>query len=232
MDKVFAVIGLGAFGRQICRTIMNKGGKVIALDNNPALVESVNEWVTRAILLDSTDQAALASVSLEDVDVAVVAIGDNIEASVLTTAILKEIGLPFVLARAVSEIHEKVLRKVGADEVINLEIEEGVRIASRLIAPEVADRIPVAEDISLAEVFLPADFQKMRVADLQLQKKFHLSLAAIKHTLVDVDELGNPLRKDEVKFPQEDTELSDGDVLLVFGRDDDIDAFIRAGRGE
>lgn len=229
MDKVFAVVGLGSFGRQLCETLMEKGGKVIAIDDDPALVEMMTEKVTSAILLDATDENALAGASLGDVDYAIVAIGENIEASILSTAILKQLSIPYVVARAVSEMHQKVLRKVGADEVVNLEVDEGIRVAGRLIAPEVLDRVPVSADISIAELFLPREFRGKKAEELQLKKKFSLSLVMIKRTVSDIDREGNPDKKDIVIYPEENAPLEENDVLIVVGKNSDIDDFMKAG---
>ena len=229
MDKVFAVIGLGSFGRQLCITLMEKGAKVIAIDKNPDLIEMITDRVTSAILLDSTDENALSGASLEDADFAIVAIGDNIEASILTTAILKQLSIPYVVARAVSDLHQKVLKKVGADEVVNLEVDEGIRVACRLIAPEVLDRIPISADISLAELFLPGEFNGRKAGELQLRKKFNLALVMIKRTITDIDTEGNPDKKDIVIHTEDETPLKENDVLIVVGNNSDIDDFIGAG---
>ncbi|MFP4644907.1 MAG: potassium channel family protein, partial [Spirochaetales bacterium] len=134
-QKTFAVLGLGVFGRQICETLVERGGSVIAIDQAPDLVEQVKETVTQAILIDATNEESLSEAALDDVDVAVVAIGDNVEASILTTALLKKKGVAQVFARAISALHARVLKQVGADEVLNLETDAGSRLANRLIAP-------------------------------------------------------------------------------------------------
>ncbi|MEA1911379.1 MAG: TrkA family potassium uptake protein, partial [Spirochaetota bacterium] len=139
-DKIFAVIGLGTFGAKVCEVLTQKGGKVIAIDREPELIEKVKDSVTQSILLDTTDETAMNQIPYADISIAIVAIGENIEASILTTAILKRLGVPYIVARAVTEIHNQVLRQVGADEVVNIEIEEGQRIAQRLISPEILDR--------------------------------------------------------------------------------------------
>ena len=104
-EKVYAVIGLGTFGRRVAEVISDRGGEVIAIDNDPELIDKVKDSVTQAVLLDSTDELSLANAPFDDVDVAVVAIGDNIAASILTTALLKRIGIPYILARSISELH-------------------------------------------------------------------------------------------------------------------------------
>ena len=121
-EKVFAVFGLGAFGNEVCRVLSEKGGKVIAFDNRPQPVERIKDQVSQVMVLDSTDEEALRSAPLENVDIAIVAIGDDVEASILTTALLKNMGIPYIIARAVTDIHMRVLRQIGANEVISLEM--------------------------------------------------------------------------------------------------------------
>ncbi len=223
-ERVFVVIGLGIFGRQVALELAGKGGKVIAVDNQAKHVEAVKDGVTQAVLVDSTDEEGLSSLGLDEVDVAIVAIGDAIESGILTTAILKRSGVPYIIARAVSDIHAQVLRQVGADEVINLEVDEGRRIAQRLIAPHVLDRIPISSSISFAEVYVPRSFINSTLVRLDLRKRFSINVVAIKRNKLSVDEVGNPVKDEEVIFPESDTMLLDQDVLLVVGKNEDIEA--------
>ena len=225
MNKTFAVIGLGTFGRQVAEVLAQKGGTVIALDNDPVLVDSVKQSVTQAVHVDATDERALANAPLEDVDIAIVAVGDNIEASILATAILKKMAVPYVVARAVTDLHAEVLRQVGADEVVNVEIDEGTRVASRLIAPDILDRIPISADISVAELPVPETIAGASIASLDLSGRYHVNLVSIKRTTVDVDELGNPDRRETVLSPDATETLDAQDTILVVGRNKDIDEF-------
>jgi trk system potassium uptake protein len=223
-EKVFAVVGLGSFGRKVCEVITERGGKVIAIDNDAELIDKIKDTVTQAILLDATDVDSLTNAPFDDVDVAVVAIGDNIASSILTTALLKRIGVPFILARAISELHEQVLKQVGADEIVNIEIDEGMRIANKLMSPEVLDRIPVTQTVSVAELYPPKSFIGKSLGRLDLRGKFKISVVAITRITLTVDETGNPVRSEQVLFPGSDDVLDDTDVLLVVGKNDDIDA--------
>lgn len=225
MEKTFAVIGLGTFGRRVCEVLAEKGGTVIALDNDPELVDRLTQTVTQAVLVDATDEEGLSNAPLEDVDVAVVAIGDNVEASILATALLKKMAVPYVLARATSDLHQQVLRRVGADEVVNVEIDEGSRIASRLIAPQVLDQYPVTADISIAELYVPSILAGASLAKLDMRNRYRVNVVSIKRTDVNVDELGNPDRRETVVFPGPDDILKAEDIILVVGRNADIDAF-------
>lgn len=224
-EKVFAVIGLGNFGRKVCEVLAEKGGKVLAIDVDPDLIEGVKNQVTQAILLDSTDENALGQVPFEDVEVAVVAFGDNIESSIITTALLKKVGIPYIVARAGSDIHQQVLKQVGADEVINIEIEEGRRLAQKLIAPEVLDRISITESISVAELYVPKSFVGQSLDKLDLRKKLRVNIISIRRIVLSVDEEGNPVKNEEVVFPEAAEVLKESDLLLVVGKNEDIDGF-------
>ncbi|MEW5814484.1 MAG: TrkA family potassium uptake protein [Spirochaetota bacterium] len=223
-EKVFAVLGLGAFGVEVCRVIAEKGGKVIAVDNQPSLIDKVKDTVTQAMLLDSTDEEALTSAALDDVDVAVVAIGENIEASILTTALLKKIGIPYIFARATSDIHQQVLKQVGANEVVNIEIDEGNRIAQRLMASEILDTIPLSQTISIAELFIPDEFIGKSLRQLDLRNRFNINLVSIKRVIISVDEVGNPIKNEEIIFPKPSEILDKNDILIIVGKNVDIEA--------
>lgn len=228
MEKVFAVIGLGAFGRQLCTTLTENGGKVIAIDNDPLLVDQMNETVTKAILLDSTDEKALSGLLKDEVDIAIVAIGDNVEASILTTAILKHLSVPYVVSRSVTDIHQKVLNQVGANEVINLELGGGVRLAKRLISPQVMEKISFSAEYSLSEIILPSGFYGKTVSSLQLKEKFNLNLIFIKRILLDIDEAGNPEKEVKIIITEDSVELLENDILIVAGNNKNIDDFVKA----
>ena len=223
--KGFAVVGLGTFGASLCVELSGKGAQVLAIDNQGRLIEKVKDVVTQSVLLDSTDEEAMGQLPFEDVDTAVVAIGDNVEASILTTAILKKIGIPRIIARSITDIHQEVLRQVGADEVINLEIDEGTRLAQRLLSPDILDNIPISENISLAEVASPREFTGRTLVDLDLRRKMNVSVVAIRRTALSIDEEGNTVRDDRIVFPQADDGIQEGDVMLVVGENKDLAAF-------
>lgn len=225
-EKVFAVIGLGSFGRKVCEVLIERGGKVIAIDNDPDLIDKVKDDVTQAILLDSTDEESLSNAPFDDVDVAVVAIGDNITSSILTTALLKRAGIAYILARSVSNLHEQVLKQIGADEIINIEIDQGQRIATRLMSPEVLDRIPVSQSISVAELYAPESFVGKSLEKLDLRKKNKVNVISITRLSFSVDEVGNPVRNEQIVFPTSQEIVKEGDVFLLVGKNEDIDVLI------
>lgn len=224
-ETLFAVIGLGTFGEQVCEVLMEKGGRVLAIDNRSEIIEKIKDSVTQAILLNATDEEALSTIPFEDVDIAIVAIGENKEASILVTAILKRMGVSYILARATSELHSRVLKQVGADEVVNIEISEGKRVAQKLLAPEILDRIPISETITVAELYASRSFIGKNLSKLNLRKKFKINIIAVKRSFISIDELGNPIKSEEVIFPDSDTKMKEHDIILVVGRNEDIDIF-------
>jgi trk system potassium uptake protein TrkA len=224
-EKVFAVFGLGAFGMEVCRGLIAKGGKVIAFDSRTQPIEKIKDLVNQVMVLDSTDEDALRSAPLENVDVAIVAIGDDVEASILTTAILKNIGVPYIIARAVTDVHMRVLRQIGANEVINLEIEEGRRVASRLLTAEVLETIPVTENYSIVELYVPESMVGKSLERLNLRADYMVNVIAIERFKNSVDEEGNPVKEERVILPTKDDVLLADDILIVVGRNTDLDAF-------
>jgi len=223
--RTFAVVGLGSFGSTICDVLTEKGASVIAMDRDPASVERIKSKVSAAVLLDTTDENSLLKAPLEDVDVAIVAIGDDIQASILTTALLKQQGVPYIVARAVSDIHETVLRRIGANEVINAEIEMGARTARRLVAPDVLDSVPLSAEVSLTEMLTPEYFVGKTLGDLDLEGKPRLRVVGLLRVRMDLDDSGNSIRKDELLFPSPSEVFREEDRLFILGRNADMDEF-------
>ena len=225
MDKTFAVIGLGMFGWKVCQVLMDKGGQVIALDNRPDQINKIRDLVTQAILLDATDEESIREAPFDQVDAAIVAIGDNIEASILTTSLLKQTGVPYIIARAVNKTHFQVLKQIGADEVINIEEEQGIRIAINLIAPSVMEKVTLSKDIFLAEVYLPDGLADSTVEALDLLNRFHLRLSGLRRTVSELNTEGAAVRKEMLLFPEAGDTLLEGDILILIGSDENLEAF-------
>lgn len=226
MAKTFAVIGLGLFGRKVCEVLIEKGGEVIAIDNSPEQVNKVKDFVTQAILLDTTDDESIDDAPFDQVDAAIIAIGDNIEASILTTTLLKQLGVPYIIARAVNKTHYQVLKKLGANEVINIEEDQGKAIALNLINPSVLKKVVLSKDIILSEVNLPTIYYGLKFSDLKLKDKFNLHLTAIRRSSTTLDKDGNTVKKEELIYPEGEDLLLDGDVLILTGLENEIEKFI------
>ncbi len=222
-EKYFGIFGLGTFGLQVCNTLVSRGANVIAVDKRDDKIERVKDSTVQALLLDSTDEEALNNVPVEDMDVAIVGMGDSIESSILTTAILKKRGVPRIIARAISEIHERVLKQIGATEVINLQIEEGNRLAVKLMSPEVIDRIELGNQQILAEMFVPHSFVNKTPAGLDLRKKLNINIVSIKRNIKIVNDDGTTSIEEKVIFPEANTIFQESDRLIVAGLEGEIE---------
>ncbi|MBD3427175.1 MAG: TrkA family potassium uptake protein [Candidatus Omnitrophica bacterium] len=222
-EKIFSVFGLGTFGMEICSVLSKKGAKVIAVDIDKKNVDRVRDSVTQAVLLDSTDEDALRNAALQDTDVAIISIGDNMEGSILTTILLKKIGVPYIIARAMSDVHAQVLKQIGATEVINIEVDQGQRLANRIIAPDIVDVVPISEDQVLAEMRAPENFIGKTLSQLELRKRFNVNIITVRRSKIDIDDMGNPMKKEFVFTPKPDEELKVDDVLIVLGSPKDIE---------
>ncbi len=221
--QVIMVVGLGTFGRRVSTVLVQKGAEVIAVDSQPARIEGIKDDVAQAVVMDATEEDRFAQIALEDVSSAVVAIGDNIEGSILTTALLHQRGVPRIYARAVTQIHRQVLRQVGADVIINIEENEGEELARRLAAPQILESTALSADISLAEVICPAPFHGKSLEEIDLRRRLNINVAAIKRNKITVDESGNSQNTEDILFPEGNLPLSPEDTLVVVGHNRDIE---------
>lgn len=221
-NKVFAVIGLGTFGVELCLELSRKGGKVIAIDKNTKQIEKVKEFVYQAILIDSTDEDVVKKAPLESVDIAVVAIAEDIQSSILTTAVLKRVNVPHIIARASSEIHAQILGQIGATEVINIEVEEGKRMATKLISPNVIEQIQLSDNFVFAEIMTPKFFIGKTIPELDIRNKYNISVVTIKRKGHDIDEFGNPKSRETIIFPDPHEKLQETDILVIVGEEQSI----------
>ena len=178
--RQFAVIGLGRFGSAMATTLVELGQDVIGVDGDSEKVRHLADTVTQAVELDATDERALRSVGIQDVDVAVVSIGENIESSLLVVMQLRELGVKSIVAKAVTPLHGRILEKLGVSRVIFPEREMAVRIAHGLVMPNVIDYIELSRDFSIVEVPAPDIFVGRSLKQLELRPKYGLTLIAIK----------------------------------------------------
>ncbi|WP_342430440.1 TrkA family potassium uptake protein [Neobacillus sp. FSL H8-0543] len=215
MKKNFAVIGLGRFGGSICRTLSDEGFDVLAIDENEERVNAYAMIASHAAVGDTTDEAVLKSLGIRNFDHVIVAIGDNIQASILTTLILKELGVQHITVKAQNDYHEKVLLKIGADKVVHPERDMGRRIAHNMASSSVLDYLELSDEHSIVEIVANKKIGGHTIIDLDIRKKYGLNIVAIKRGL---DIIVSPMANEEIQV---------NDVLIVIGNDNDIDRFER-----
>ncbi|RKY72532.1 MAG: TrkA family potassium uptake protein [Candidatus Latescibacterota bacterium] len=219
----FAVIGLGQFGFKVATTLAAKGAEVLAVDSNPDVIEQIKDQVTQAICLDSTDERALRSLGLQDMDAVVMAIGEGIEASILTTALLKRLRVKRIIARATSQIHGLVLKEVGAEKVVYPEDQMGEQLAKSLLAPHVVEQITLQTGHSLAQIRPRKEFISKTIRELDFRARFGLNIIAIHKKIPIVTETGESSFKVQVNdLPTPEDRIEENDLLVVIGPDEKI----------
>jgi trk system potassium uptake protein TrkA len=204
-NRTFGVIGLGRFGYHVARTLAQGGAEVIACDVDEEKVREISEYVSLAYVLDATDAKALKESGIANVDVAVVSVGENIEASILIVVQLKELGVKEIVAKAVNPLHGKVLEKLGVDRVVYPEKEMAIRVAHSLLAGEFIEEIPIGEKHSLFELKAFDFMLGKTLRELDVRKRFGVSVLAIKR--------GENL----IVNPMGDEKILPGDILVVLG---------------
>ncbi len=215
------VVGLGKFGSTLAVNLSRLGAEVLAVDRNTRLVEAVAEDVTVAVGFDATDLTNLKAYDAGAMDVGVVAIGGNFESSVLVTMHLKNLGVPLVYAKALNDMQDAVLRRVGADQVIKPEEDMGERLAKHLLHDSVVDFVELPLGFSLKRIKVPADWIDQSLADLQLLGRFKLNLVQVRRTLPAATEGGEPVMEKK-PLPDGSMVLRAGDEIDVIGPDDEL----------
>jgi len=212
MAKSFAVIGLGSFGRSVAEELINLEADLLCLDTNPDAIAKISKIAPHAAILDSTDEQALRDVGITSIDHVVVCIGVDVQASILTTLILKDIGVKRVTVKVKNEYHAKVVEKVGADEIIFPEKSAGRRFARRIISDSILDIMDLTEDYSYVEIAIPKTFVGKSLNELDFRRKFGLNVISIK-------------RDGIILTPNVDEGFKEDDVLMIVGSNKEITKF-------
>jgi trk system potassium uptake protein len=211
--KEFAVIGLGRFGGSICRELSSLGMEVMAIDTDEDRVNEFANIASHAVIADSTDEMVLKSLGIRNFDHVIVAIGDNLQASILTTLILKELGVKNITVKAQNDHHEKVLRKIGADQIVHPERDMGVRIANNITSNSVLDYLELSEEHSIVEIMANDMLTGHTIIDLDIRAKYGINIVAIKRG------------KEIIVSPRANEVIQNEDVLIVIGADVDLDRY-------
>ena len=223
--RQFAVIGLGRFGFKVAEILAEKGVQVIAIDKDHALVEKARDIVTEAVQLDSTDEEALRESGVEGVDVAVVSIGEGVESSILTTAILKSFGIKEIVARASTKLQAQILKEVGATRVVFPEEDMGLRVANSILAPGVLEYIELGAHYNLAEIEVKGEFTGKSIKELDIKSKYGINVIMImKRIKQEAGKEGELVEKEIKELPTPDYVLREKDILVVVGDSKDIEA--------
>jgi trk system potassium uptake protein TrkA len=215
----YVIIGLGLFGRQLAMGLSQAGADVIAVDSDRELVESVRDHVALAVCMDCTAETALRSQGIDQVDTAIVAMGQSFEAAVLVTALLKQLGVNRVISRASGPVRAEIMLRVGADFVVDPEQEAADRWTNRLLLPAMLERTVLSEGFSLVQYRSPSSFHGRTLGELDIRKNYEVNVVGIRRPVPD-EEQGHS--ETVISVPMANTKIEPEDVLLVIGHDENI----------
>ena len=217
MKKEFVVIGLGRFGASVCKELHRLGHQVLAIDIKEEKVNAVLDYSEKAVIADASREEVLKSLGVGNFDYAVVAIGDNMQANIMCTLLLKEMGMKNVWVKAQDANHKKVLAKIGADRVIQPEYDMGIRAANQMQSGKLQEYIELSEEYSISELDISKRLANKALNDLDIRAKYGCTILAIKNgEKVNIS-------------PSAEDKLYEGDMIVVMGKNDDIKRFEEKG---
>ncbi|MEW6300532.1 MAG: TrkA family potassium uptake protein [Thermodesulfobacteriota bacterium] len=215
--RQIAVIGLSAFGAGLVRALHQERCRILAVDLDENKVNAIREWADEAVIADARDPRALEALSLNDYDAVVISLGEPLDTSLLAVLHLRDLQVRHIVARAVSEDHRRLLQHLGVSEVVFPEADMAQRTAHTLANPNFLDTLNLGESISLIEVAPSEDIVGRTLADLNLRQRYRVTVVAVRDTL-----------RDEIRAnPDPHLPITPSDALIVLGKNEDIDRFVR-----
>ncbi len=211
--KKFAVIGLGSFGSNLVKTLAKKNVEIIAIDIDETKVNEIKDVATQPVAMDATNKENLTSIGITDVDCVVVSTGPSLEPSIMIVYILKELGVKKIIAKALSEEHEKILLLVGANEVYYPERDIAKKIGTQLNFNNLLDYLPIESGFVIQEIAPPDSFIGKSLGEINLRKKYNITVIAIKSIIPESSTMN----------PGADFLIKESDIMIVFGSDVDIE---------
>ncbi|MEG0630550.1 MAG: TrkA family potassium uptake protein, partial [Christensenellaceae bacterium] len=210
MKRQFVVIGLGRFGTSVAKTLVEQGAEVLVIDANEEKVNQSISYATHAVQADATDEQALKSLGIRNFDVACVCLGE-IQSSIMAALICKEQGIGLVIVKAQSEVHAKVLYKMGVDKVVFPERDTGIRVAHNILSSNILDFIELSDDYGIAELEVHSSWADKTLVELDFRKKYGVNIIAIRHSDETINI--NPMPNDIILV---------NDVIIVIGSEEQI----------
>lgn len=223
----YIIVGMGNFGSYLAKRLTDLGHEVVGVDNEEAKIDQVKDQVTYAVVLNATDQHAVNTLPMKDADVIVIAIGEDVGASILATAIFKQLKAKRIIGRAINALHETVIRAIGVDEIIHPEEETAERLAKRLQLKGVIDSLEISDDYNIVEVKVPKRYVGMTVASANIRQEFSLNIMTTIKEREKTNLLGMKLPHRQVAgVISADYVFEEEDILLIFGRIKNIQEFL------
>lgn len=212
MNK-YAVIGLGSFGGSLVRSLAKKNCEIIAIDSDPKRVNEYRDLATQPVAMDATKKENLQSLPLSDMDAVIVSTGKSLESSIITVHHLKELGCNRIIAKALSEDHEKILTLVGASEIYYPERDMAIKLGSRLSFKNLLDYLPIEAGFVIQEIAPPDSFIGKTLAQIDLRKRYNATVVAIKSLIPE----------ETILNPGGDFLIKESDIMIVFASEDEVD---------
>ncbi|GIO43469.1 MULTISPECIES: potassium channel family protein [Paenibacillus] len=212
-QQQFVVIGLGRFGASLALELMDLGYEVLGIDRDEEVVDELSSQLTHAVTADATDEEVLKSLGIRNFDCGVVAIGNDIQMSILSTILLKELGLKTVVSKAISVLHGRALEKLGVDRVIFPERDMGVRVAHQLVSPNLLDYIEISKEYSIVELKAPSCLEGKSLSELNPRARYGCSIVALQR------------KQGIIIAPTAMDRLEQGDIMVVIGAKKNLEEF-------
>ncbi|UZJ81135.1 potassium channel family protein [Fictibacillus sp. KU28468] len=210
MKRQYAVIGLGRFGGSICRALSDQGMEVLGIDMDEDRVNEYSSIATHTVIADSTDEGVLKNLGIRNFEHVIVAIGENLQSSILTTLILKDMGVSKITVKAQNDYHERVLLKIGADRIIHPERDMGIRIAHQVVSKNVLDYLELSDEYSIVEMAAGEKMSGKSLQEMNIRAKYGCNVVAVKRS------------NEVIVSPHADQKVEEGDVMIVIGGEKDI----------
>ncbi|SIO05736.1 potassium channel family protein [Algoriphagus halophilus] len=223
----YIIVGMGNFGGYLAMRLTDLGHEVIGVDNSENRIDLISNKITHAVTMNATDAQAVKNLPLKDCDVVIIAIGEDVGASIMSTAIFKQLQVKRIIARAINDLHETVIRSIGVDEIIHPEEETADRLSKRLELKGVMDSLEISDEYNIIEVKLPKRYFGMKVSEADIRKEFFLNIL----TVIKLEDKTNLLglktqEKRVIGVITPEYLLEEGDILLLFGKIKNIQEFL------
>lgn len=212
--KTYLIAGLGTFGAEVAKYLFQAGCEVIGIDTDRLVVQELKDSLTDAIVGDATDIETLKEIGIEDIDTAIVSLGNKMEASILCVLHMKELKIRNVIAKAINEDHKKILEALGASEIVFPEKDMAIRVARRIVSPNIIDYLPLTSEYIILEAAAPENWVGKSLRELSLRKIYGINIVAIKQMIPEKF----------IAIPDADYVIKDSDALIILGREDSLAA--------
>ncbi|MBN7814373.1 potassium channel family protein [Algoriphagus pacificus] len=223
----YIIVGMGNFGGYLAMRLTDMGHEVIGVDNSENRIDIIKDKITHAVTMNATDTQAVKNLPLRDCDVVIIAIGEDVGASIMSTAIFKQLNVKRIIARAINDLHETVIRSIGVDEIIHPEEETADRLSKRLQMKGVMDSLEISDEYNIVEVKVPKRYIGMKVSEAEIRKEFFLNIL----TVIKLEDKTNLLgiktqEKKVIGVITPEYSLEENDILLLFGKIKNIQEFL------